>query len=81
MIRNASDPRRAHVSWAAAAGAQFYVVRYGIATAALTYTYHVHSGTAAQINALAREQRYTFAVDAVNEAGITPGAVHELQHA
>ena len=94
VIRNASDPRRAHVSWTPAARAQFYIVRYGIVdaegahakagvpittdTAALTYAYHVHSGTEVQINALAREQRYAFAIDAVNEVGITPSTVYVL---
>ena len=79
---------------APAARAQFYIVRYGIVdaegahakagvpittdTAALTYAYHVHSGTEVQINALAREQRYAFAIDAVNEVGITPSTVYVL---
>lgn len=75
--RNATDPRRVSVSWAASTGggdAEFYIVRYGVssptAAAALPYNYQVYDGTVADIRALVAGIHYTFAVDAVNANGV-----------
>jgi hypothetical protein len=81
VTRHGADARHALIAWAAASHAQFYIVRYGIVIVGagsktppeLTFNYHVHSGTSLQLNALSVDQKYTFRVDAVNEAGVADG--------
>ena len=70
--RDNSDQRRVKVSWSAAAGAQFYVVRYGVG--ALGWLFHnvqVYGNTSVEINSLVDGQKYSFLVDSINEIGIT----------
>jgi xylan 1,4-beta-xylosidase len=72
--RDNSDQRRVKVSWSAAAGAQFYVVRYGVG--ALGWLFHnvqVYGNTSVEINSLVDGQKYSFLVDSINEIGITLG--------
>ena len=73
--RDAADARRAKVEWPAATGADFYVVRYGIAADKLFGSYQVYKATQLDIHSLNRGTPYWFTVDAVNENGITPGTV------
>jgi hypothetical protein len=77
LARDALDPRRGVVSWAAAANAQFYIVRYrSAADPTGTPSYHnfqVDGGTSLRINALAVGEEYEFTVDAVNENGVASG--------
>ena len=74
--RNATDARRVQVSWAASAGSDFYIVRYGVVdpnSNRLPYNYQIYDGTDADIRALVAGVKYTFVVDAVNENGVTVG--------
>ena len=73
--RDRSDGRHATVTWAAAAAADFYVVRYGLAGSDnLFHNFQVYGGaTAADIRSLVTGVRCDFAVDAVNENGVTLG--------
>ncbi len=71
--RHGDDPRRALVEWPAAAGADFYVVRYGIAPDKLFNSYQVYQATQLNLGSLNRGTPYWFAVDAVNENGIRMG--------
>jgi hypothetical protein len=70
--RDAGDGRRAVVSWAPSAQADFYIVRYGVAPDRLFSDYQIYNATNAQINALNSAIPYYFTVDAVNDSGITP---------
>jgi len=74
VARSATEPndgRVAEVSWRPAAGAEFYIVRYGVAPDRLFGSYQVYHSTATEIRSLLSGQRYFFTVDAVNAAGIT----------
>ena len=77
LARDSVDPRWGIMTWAAAANAEFYVVRYRIAGDTSTPSYHsfqVYDGaTSLQINALAAGEEYEFTVDAVNENGVASG--------
>lgn len=76
VARSASDSgdeRIAEVTWKPAAGAQFYIVRYGVAPDRLFGSYQVYHATSREIRSLMAGVEYYFAVDAVNEAGITRG--------
>lgn len=62
------------VGWAAAAAAvtDFYIVRYGLAGSRnLFHNFQVYGVTATEIRALVASVDYNFAVDAVNENGVT----------
>ena len=79
VARDTADPRHATVTWAAAAGAEFYVVRYGVVASGaakgspLTHNYQVYGATSTDIRALVAGIAYSFAVDAVNSIGVTLG--------
>jgi hypothetical protein len=73
VTRNPSDSRRVHVSWKPAPRADFYIVRYGIARDKLFNNYQVYDATECDINSLNAGANYYFAVDAVNDSGITKG--------
>ncbi|HET8655001.1 MAG TPA: family 43 glycosylhydrolase [Longimicrobiaceae bacterium] len=71
--RNPADGRDAVLRWAPAAGAQRYVVRYGIAPDKLYSSYSVGEATRLELHSLNRGVTYYFTVDAVNERGVTRG--------
>ena len=87
VVRDATDPRHATVSWPAAQGAEFYVIRFGIAakaaaaaaTAATAQPYtmvhnvQVYGATAAELHSLVVGEDYKFVVDTVNSNGVTYG--------
>lgn len=68
-----ADGRIAEVSWKPASGAEFYIVRYGIARDRLFSSYQTYHATSHEIRSLNKGVRYFFTVDAVNAAGITRG--------
>jgi hypothetical protein len=68
---NPADARKATVSWTPGKGAEFYIVRYGIAPDRMFNNYQIYQGTTANINALNRNTSYYFTVDAVNGSGVT----------
>lgn len=73
--RDGSDRRRAHLSWKAVAGAEFYVVRIGPSHGPMNQPNQVYDGqTAVDVASLDVDQAYCFAVDAVNENGISRGS-------
>lgn len=71
--RDASDPRRAIVHWEPVDGAEFYIVRFGIAPDRLYGSYQVYHSTSLDVRSLNTGVKYYFTVDAVNSYGITPG--------
>ena len=72
--RDSSDGRHVSVSWVAAHAADFYIVRYGLASSGnLFHNFQVYGTTATEIRALVTGVDYDFAVDAVNENGVTLG--------
>ena len=72
--RDPQDRRRAIISWQPSRNAEFYVVRLGARPNQLSQNYQVYDGntslTAGSLNA---DTKYYFAVDAVNESGISKG--------
>jgi xylan 1,4-beta-xylosidase len=72
--RDPADARRALVEWPAAAGADFYIVRYGIAPDKLFNSYQVYKATQLDIRSLNRGTPYWFAVDAINGNGLRVGS-------
>ncbi len=73
VIRDSADGRQVTLSWNAAAGADFYIVRYGIAPDRLFGNYQVYDSTGLKIRSLNIGQEYYFTVDAVNGSGIMLG--------
>lgn len=74
--RGASDQRKAMVTWQPAFGAEFYIVRIGIRPDLLIQNYQVYDGqTSLTVPSLNSGAAYFYAVDAVNENGITRGPV------
>jgi len=74
VARNGQDRRKAEVSWGAAEGAQYYVVRWGLQGGPLFQNFQVYGGdTRVPMDALSIHEAYTFVVDSVNEAGLTRG--------
>jgi xylan 1,4-beta-xylosidase len=73
IVRDISDPRQAHVSWKAAQGADFYIIRYGPARDRLWNNYQVYKTNHYDINSLNAGTTYYFCVDAVNDCGNTRG--------
>jgi len=69
-----SGPQRARVSWPPADGAQYYVVRFGLAGGPRFHNYQVYDGTSLEVDSLSKGERYSFVVDAVGEGGWTQGA-------
>ena len=72
--RDAHDPRKAQVSWQAARGAEFYIVRFGVGPDRMTENYQVYGGTELTVRSLNVGVGYSFTVDAVNDSGLTRGA-------
>jgi len=72
--KDPADGRVAEVSWKPVPGAEFYVVRYGIARDRLFSSYQVYHATSRGIRSLNSGVPYFFTVDAVNSAGISKGS-------
>jgi hypothetical protein len=75
VTRDASDARSATLTWTPAPRAQRYVIRYGLSPEKLYASYEVDNVTHLTMNGLNRDRTYYFAVDAVNERGVTRGTV------
>jgi hypothetical protein len=75
VVRDPIDPRHATVSWEAAHGAGFYVLRFGITADfySTVHNYQVYGSTTAEIHSLVAGERYEFVVDSVNSNGVTYG--------
>lgn len=74
-VREAADRRRATIRWAPARGAEFYIVRLGIRPDLMNQNFQVYDGkTSVEVASLNTGVGYCFAVDAVNENGVTRGA-------
>ena len=71
--RDASDPRNAVVSWTRSAGAQGYVVRFGLEPTRLYSSVQVGDTTRLDLHSLNRGPAYYFSVDAFNERGVVTG--------
>jgi hypothetical protein len=72
--RDPTDARRATVSWAPSAGAEFYVVRLGVRPDLMNQNYQVYDNqTSVSIASLNIGVGYCFTVDAVNDNGIMSG--------
>lgn len=71
--RGPKDTRSATIAWSRAPLAQGYVVRFGITPGKLYSHHQVGDVTELTINSLNRGVTYYFAVDALNERGITKG--------
>jgi len=68
--RYVSDPRQVHVSWQPVKGADFYIIRYGIARDRLFNNYQVYKTNQFDISSLNVGTSYFFSVDAVNDSDI-----------
>ena len=73
-LRSATDPRQATVSWLPSKGADFYVVRYGIAPDKLFSNYQIYNATGMTLNALNVSVSYAVTVDAVSDSGVNQRA-------
>jgi xylan 1,4-beta-xylosidase len=73
VVRDPSDPRRVHLSWQPANGADFYIIRYGIERNRLFNSYQVYLDNHFDINSLNVGTSYYFTVDGVNDSGIAKG--------
>lgn len=71
--RVTNDGRKAHLTWEAVPGADFYIVRYGIAPDKLYSNYQVYKASNLEINSLNAGVKYYFTVDAINACGLNPG--------
>jgi hypothetical protein len=69
--RSTADPRRVTVTWQAAPGAEFHIVRVGRRPDLMNQNFQVYDGlTSLEIGSLNLGKGYCVAVDAVNEVGI-----------
>lgn len=73
VTRDKQDQRKAHIQWTPARGADFYIVRYGLAPDRLFTNYQVYGAGSLDIRSLNTDVEYYFTVDAVNGSGITRG--------
>lgn len=73
VVRNPNDGRKATVSWKAGKRSDFYVVRFGLAPDRLFNNYQIYNSTNAVINSLNSGIPYYFAVDSINDSGVTKG--------
>ncbi|MGA3169915.1 MAG: family 43 glycosylhydrolase [Chthoniobacteraceae bacterium] len=71
--RDPDDARKATVSWSPVKGADFYIVRYGLAPDRLFSNYQIYQATGMTLNALNAGVSYVVTVDAVNDSGVTQG--------
>jgi hypothetical protein len=71
---DSADTRHAKISWQAAAGAEFYIVRLGTTPQNLSQNYQVYDGQVElDVRSLNKNTNYFVTVDAVNENGVTRG--------
>ncbi len=73
VARDMKDRRQVAVSWNPAPGADFYIIRYGIASDRLFESQQVYKGTQLEWYSLNTDVPYFFTVDAVNDSGVTKG--------
>jgi len=71
--RDTMDGRQADISWSPVAGADGYVIRYGIARNRLFTSYQVNGETSVHIHTLNVGVPYFFTVDSFNDTGVTKG--------
>jgi len=67
------------LKWSAAAGADGYNVRYGIAPEKLYHSWQVVNGTELDLSMVNAGQKYYIAVDSYGPGGVTPGEVFEVE--
>src|SRR5208282_6378826 len=72
-VRDSTDPRQVHVSWKPVQGADFYIIRYGIARDRLFNNYQVYKSNHFDINSLNVGTSYYLTVDSVNDCGNSRG--------
>ena len=71
-VRDVADGRRVAISWQAARNAEFYIVRVGTRPDELTQSYQIYDGqTSIVVASLNVNATYYYAVDAVNETGVS----------
>ena len=71
---DSADTRHATISWQAAEGAEFYIVRLGTTPQNLSQNYQVYDGQVElDVRSLNKNTNYFVTVDAVNENGVTRG--------
>ncbi|BDI29683.1 endo-1,4-beta-xylanase [Capsulimonas corticalis] len=71
--RDAADGRQATISWKPVAGADGYIVRYGVAKDKLFSNYQVYGASTLSIHTLNVGVSYFFTVDTFNDSGVTLG--------
>ncbi len=71
--RDPTDGRQAVISWDPVPAAQGYVVRYGLAKDSLFANYQVYGTSTLHIHSLDIGTPYFFAVDTLNDCGVTRG--------
>ena len=71
--RDASDARQADISWNPVAGADGYIVRYGIAKDKLFSNYQVYDASTLHVHTLNAGVGYWFTVDTFNDTGVMKG--------
>ncbi|PKQ46316.1 family 43 glycosylhydrolase [Confluentibacter flavum] len=64
VVRNPDDTRDATITWQPVAGADGYVVRYGIEPNKLYNNYMVYNGYSTTIHSLNKSEKYVFEVEA-----------------
>lgn len=72
VARDIADGRKAKIQWERARNAEFYIVRFGPRVDLMPQNVQVYDGdTELKVNSLNVGTPYCFAIDAVNESGIT----------
>jgi hypothetical protein len=69
------DRRKVHVSWSPAAGAEWYIIRYGTGKDRLFGNYQVYGATSYTIASLNVGTSYYVTVDSIGSTGLTKGRV------
>ena len=73
MRRSNCQTAELGLSWSPEPGADFYIVRYGIAPDRLYLNHQVYGQNDLDLAGLNTDADYYVAVDAVNESGVTTG--------
>lgn len=75
VTRHADDDRNVALAWTPVAGADGYLVRYGLGAARLWQCVQIQGGgrSGTTLHSLHRGVRYVFRLDAFNAGGVTPG--------
>lgn len=69
--RNPTDERKVFIEWQAAANADGYNIRYGLSPEKLYHVYQVKKVNSLVLNALNKNVKYYFAIEAFNAGGIS----------